>query len=96
MTQAIIGYLFCGVVHVVLAIQLTTGQQAQITPLLHAISQSSFQGSSDPQTWIEAVKTSARDPSKKITVVYDDALSTIYTTLTNQSFALQFLPSLSG
>jgi len=88
--------VFCGIIHVVLAVQLTTGQQAQITPLLQAITQGSFQGSSDPQTWIEAVKTSARDPSKTLTIVYDDALSAVYTTLTNQSFTLQFLHSLAG
>jgi hypothetical protein len=41
--------IFCGIIHVVLAVQLTTGQQAQVTPLLQAISQNSFQGSSDPQ-----------------------------------------------
>ena len=88
--------IFCGIIHVVLAVQLTAGQQAQITPLLQAISQGSFQGSSDPQTWIESVKNAARDPNKNVTVVYDDALSAIYTTLTNQTFTLQFLQSLTG
>jgi hypothetical protein len=94
--------VFCGIYHQVTALQLTTGQQAQITPLLQAISQNSFQGSSDPQTWIEDVKTSARNPGTPanpgttLTIVYDDGLSVTYTTLTNQSFTLQFLHSLAG
>src|SRR5262245_37375370 len=63
----------CGIIHRVLVVQLTT-QQVNLIPaqLSGAISAGVFQGSSDPQTWIESVKTAARDPSKKVTVVYDE------------------------
>jgi hypothetical protein len=87
--------VFCGIYHVGQAFQVTTGQQTQVTAVQQLIQQGSFQGSTDPQTWIEDIKAYHRS-GDNLAIVYDDALSVPYTTLTNQTFTLQFLHSLAG
>jgi hypothetical protein len=88
------GQVFCGFVHQVLAVQFVSGSQAQVTPALQIVQQQGIQVSLDPQTWVETAKTGARGGNA--TVVFDDALSTVYTTQTNQSFQLQALFSLTA
>jgi hypothetical protein len=50
---------------------------------------------SDPQSWLDTVTTTAR-AQKDIAIAYEDSISTIDTTQTNQSFTLQQLFSLAG
>ncbi len=85
---------FCGFNHQVLAVVVQAGSQTQVTPILQTVQQQGIQISLDPQTWVETAKTAAR--GGKATVVFDDATSVIYTTVTNQSFTLQSLFSLTG
>jgi hypothetical protein len=83
-----------GFVHLGVALQNTVGSQTQINAITQTIKQNAIQLSADPQTWVETVKTGARGGT--ITVVYEDATSTPYTTNTGQSFDLQILYSIAG
>jgi hypothetical protein len=94
--NGVAGPLFGGFVHQILALQFTTGSQTQVSTALQIVQQQGVQVSLDPQTWIETIKTAARTPGATATVVYDDALSAVYTTGSNQSFTLQQLFSVSG
>lgn len=88
------GKMFCGFAHQVLALQVTTGSQTQVSAVLSSIQQQAIQVSVDPQTWVETVKNAAR--GAKATIVFDDTINTNYTTQTAQSFQLQLLYSICG
>ena len=88
------GRVFCGFVHQILALQFVTGNQTQVSAAMQVIQQQGIQVSLDPQTWVDTVKTGAR--SGQATVTFDDAVSVVYTTQTNQSFTLQNLFSICG
>lgn len=88
------GKMFCGFVHQVLAVQVTSGSQTQVSAVLSTVQQQAVQVSVDPQTWVETVKNAAR--GGKATIVFDDSTNTNYTTQTAQSFQLQLLHSISG
>src|SRR5713101_4873942 len=82
---------YAGFTHLGVALQNTVGNQKQINAITQIINQNAIQLSADPQTWVETIKTGARGATYKITVVYDDTLSTPYTTNTGQNFDLQIL-----
>ena len=86
---------FAGFVHLQIAVASAVGTTTQITNILQQLAQTQIQASSDPQSWLDTVKNAARN-GKAITVVFDDATSTVYTSQTNQSFTLQQLFSLAG
>jgi hypothetical protein len=85
----------CGFFHQILAVQVVQGSQTQISAALAQVAQQGVQLSLDPQTWVETVKTGAR-AGGSATVVFEDSISTTYTTQTNQTFQLQQLFSLAG
>lgn len=89
------GTQYCGFVHAVQSTALVTGSQTQTTPKVAQINQWQTQITMDPATWVETVKNGART-SAGAKVVYDDATTGSYTTVTNQSFTLQLLYSVSG
>lgn len=88
------GKMFCGFAHQVLALQVTSGSQTQVSAVLSTVQQQAVQVSVDPQTWVETVKTAAR--GGKATIVFDDTINTNYTTQTAQIFQLQLLYSICG
>jgi hypothetical protein len=86
---------FCGFLHQIFAVQLVQGSQTQVSNALAVVQQQGVQLSLDPQTWVETVKNGARGGGTA-TVVFEDSISVIYTTQTNQSFQLQQLFSVTG
>jgi hypothetical protein len=76
-------------------VQVVQGSQTQVSAALAQVQQQGVQLSFDPQSWVETVKTGARSGGAA-TVVFEDSISTIYTTQTNQSFQLQQLFSIAG
>lgn len=86
---------FAGFVHLQIAVANAVGTTTQITNILQQLAQTQLQASSDPQSWLDTAKNAARN-GKSITITFDDAQSTVYTTQTNQSFTLQQLFSLAG
>jgi hypothetical protein len=87
---------FCGFVHQQIQLSSVTGSQTQVTSILQVIQQQGIQVSTDPQTWIEAIKNAARNTNNQITVTYDDIINVPYTTQTNLSFQLQQLYRVTG
>jgi hypothetical protein len=88
------GKMFCGFVHQVLALQVQSGSQTQVSAVLQVVQQQAIQISLDPQTWVETIKNAAR--GGKATIVFEDAISANYTTQTNRTFQLQLLFSVHG
>jgi hypothetical protein len=86
---------FAGFVHLQIALASAVGTTTQITNILQQLAQTQLQASSDPQSWLDTVKNAARN-SKAITITFEDAISTVYTTQTNQSFTIQQLFSIAG
>ncbi len=86
---------FSGFVHMQIQLAVAQGSNTQVSQLVTAVNQQQIQFSSDPECWVESLKTAFRDKSN-INIVYDDQVSTPYTTLTNQSFPLQQLFSITG
>ena len=86
---------FSGFVHMQIQLAAAQGSNTQVSQLVTAVNQQQIQFSSDPGCWVETLKTAFRNKSN-IGIVYDDQVDTPYTTLTNQSFQLQQLFSLTG
>jgi hypothetical protein len=87
---------YAGFVHQQIQLSSVTGSQTQVTAILQIIQQQGIQVSTDPQSWIEAIKNATRNTSNQIIVTYDDTLNVNYTTQTNQTFQLQELYSVTG
>jgi hypothetical protein len=85
---------YCGFPHVIPAVQQQVGSQTQVNTILQVLQQTALQVTADPQTWVETVKNGAR--GNKVTVVFEDSTTVVYTTQTNQSFTLQQLFSVAG
>jgi hypothetical protein len=87
---------FAGFVHQQLSQATVAGSQIQINSILAQILQSQLQVASDPQSWLDTIKTSSRS-GNAIVINYEDSVSTIYTTqIPTLSFTLQQLFSLAG
>ena len=86
---------FSGFVHMQIALSTAQGSQTQINSILQQIQQSQVQVSTDPQSWLEAIKNAARNNSK-VSITFDDSTSVNYTTQTAQPFQLQILFSITG
>jgi hypothetical protein len=86
---------FAGFVHLQIAVANAVGTTTQITAILQQLAQIQLQSSSDPQSWLDTVKNGFRN-GKQVTIIFDDALSTVYTTQTNQTFTLQQVFSIAG
>jgi hypothetical protein len=87
---------FSGFNHQIPSAQSVVGQQTQVTNILQIIQQQGLQVTADPQTWVETLKNSHRNQNNFVSIVFEDAVSLVYTTQTNQSFTLQPLFSLAG
>ena len=85
---------YAGFTHLTFAAQNAVGTQKQINQITQVLSQNAIQVSGDPQSWVETVKNAGR--GNTIKVVYEDSISTPYTTTTAQSYDLQLLHSISG
>jgi hypothetical protein len=86
---------FAGFVHVQIQSASAVGSNMQVSQAVAAVNQQEIQFSTDPGCWVETLKNAARSKTP-VTITYEDAISTIYTTQTNQSFQLQELFSLTG
>jgi hypothetical protein len=86
---------FAGFIHVQIQLAIASGSTVQVTAILQQATQVGVQFASDPQSWIETIKNASR-ASNPIAITFDDALSVVYTTQTNQSFTLQQLFSVAG
>jgi predicted amidophosphoribosyltransferase len=86
---------FAGFVHLQIATATATGTTTQLNNITQQVVQNQIQASSDPQNWLDTVKNSVR-VGKSINITFDDAISVVYTTQTNQSFTLQELFSIAG
>lgn len=89
------GKTVCGFPHLGVATQVLAGSQTQVSAILQIVQQQALQASADPATWVETVKNAARS-TNKVTVVFEDSQSAVYTTQTGLSFTLQQLFSLAG
>lgn len=86
---------YCGFPHVIAAWQSQSGTQTEVSARVQSLSQTAFQISGDPATWVETVKYGARD-GKTINVTYDDTINVSYTTSTANNYQLQQLYSING
>jgi hypothetical protein len=86
---------FSGFVHIQLALALAQGSATQVTQAIQVVNQQQIQFTTDAQCWLDTVKNAAR-AKNAISITFDDTLSQVYTTQTNQSFQLQQLFSLAG
>ncbi|SIO63185.1 hypothetical protein SAMN05443247_09622 [Bradyrhizobium erythrophlei] len=86
---------FAGFVHLQIALANAVGTTTQITAILQQLAQTQLQSSSDPQSWLDTVKNGSRN-GNKVAIVFDDALSAVYSTQTGQNFTLQQLFSIAG
>ena len=86
--------LYAGVVHVQVAQATASGTQTQVSAILQTLNQTQIQVASDPQSWLDTVKTAARG-GKAINITYDTAF-VHYTTQIATSYDLQLLYSLAG
>jgi hypothetical protein len=86
---------FAGFVHLQIAVANATGTTTQLNSIVQQLAQSQIQASSDPQSWLETVKTAARG-GQQITITFDDSISTPYTTQTTTNYDLQLLYSIAG
>jgi hypothetical protein len=87
---------FAGFVHQQLSQATVVGSQTQVSSILAQIVQTQLQVASDPQSWLDTVKSASRN-NTAIEIRYEDAISTVYTTqFANLSFTLQQLFSLMG
>ena len=85
-----------GFVHLGYQYQQTVGSSTQVTTILQNTTQQGVQFSSDPQTWLDTVKSSSRSSGQNIVITYDDTINYSYTTQTGYTFQLQVLYSLAG
>ena len=86
---------FSGFVHIQVQLAQAVGSNTQVSQLVTNVQQQQIQFGSDPECWIDTLKNAVRNV-KPINIVYDDQINIPYTTLTNQSFQLQQLFSLTG
>lgn len=86
---------FGGFVHQQLAIAIAAGSQTQISNIQQVSLQAQIQVAGDAQSWLDTIKNAARN-NKPVTITFEDALSAVYTTQTNQSFTLQQVFSVAG
>ena len=84
-----------GFVHLQIQLAVAVGSAVQVTAILQQINQQQIQFASDPQSWVETIKSDQLS-NNAITIAFEDATSVQYTTQTNQSFQLQQLFSVAG
>jgi hypothetical protein len=89
------GQTLAGFTHIQISLANAVGSQTQVSALVQQISQSQVQFASDPQSWLDTVKTAYRG-GKAIAVTFDDSVSANYTTATGRIFSLQQLFSIAG
>src|SRR5262249_17392226 len=85
----------CGFVHAQPTVAIAAGSSVQINNIIQQTQQKQVQATLDSQSWVDTVKNAVRN-NKSITITFDDAVNTVYTTQTNQSFTLQQLFSVVG
>lgn len=85
-----------GLIHLQVAQANATGTQTQVTNILQTLSQTQFQVSSDPQSWMDTIKSASRSSGNKVVITFDDSTSVHYTTQVGTSYDLQVLYSLAG
>ena len=90
------GQTLAGFTHIQISLANAVGSQTQVSALVQQISQSQVQFASDPQSWLDTVKTAARSGKATIAVTFDDSVSANYTTATGRIFILQQLFSVAG
>ena len=86
---------FCGFVHAQVQVAAAIGSSMQVSQIVQQTNQQETQFASDPESWIDTVKNSERN-AKAISITFENAIFTVYTTQTDQSFGLQQLFSLAG
>jgi hypothetical protein len=87
---------FADFVHIQIQLASAAGSNTQVSQAITVVNQQQIQFSTDPECWVETLKTAARATNGSATITYDDPINVNYTTQTNQSFQLQELFSLAG